>query len=482
MFNKCLLIIFLTCQLSSVISQPVLEAANISYHTNASKTLRYLESSAIKSRFLTSVDSMANKFLSYKISYPTNFSLKENSVAPKGIYSLLNNPLDPYLANKLSVKANNKLEAPTSNIPPNAYLFLDIIELPLLTVLATQEWDSVFIKQLDQKNNIAYYQFNLKIQGANKQMLVDRKLELVLSRNKQTSVIGFSHPDINLSAASFLIMLESAMSILLDSTNDTELLQITAQPAIIADNFIQPNIRNQLKIQTVLKNNIIQYPRNGVNQFLRYQEPNYTPIVLKGKNKTIISNELNEAIKESKGKDYLFLKEESRDVLADKNYSLQTFASIAYPDVIGEKTLLVNKKIGLSFQFIAGAHHYFFQDKDTIATFSIATNVIDANNRKLYHQLAIPNDSMTVSVSSIEKAVKQQYTYHLYGELNGKAFKILCSGLNGNYESIRECYVNNKLVCIAQGNQYPEVFTVLDNTISPLILNQLLLLGFSSLF
>ncbi len=482
MFNKCLLIIVLTFQLTTAISQPILEAANISFHTNASKTLRYLESQAIKSRFLTSVDSMANKFLSYKISYPTNFSLKENSVAPKGIYSLLNNPLEPYLANKFSGKTNNKLEAPTNNIQPNAYLFLDIMELPLMYVLDNQNWDSIFVKQLNEKNNIAYYQFNLKIQGANKQVLVDKKLELVLSRNKQNSVIGFSHPDINLSASSFLIMLESAMTILLDSTNDTELLQITAQPAILADNFIQPNIRNKLKTQTVLKNGIIQYPRNGENQFLRYQEPNYTPIVLKGKNKSIISAPLNEAIKDAKGTDYLFLKEESRDVLADKNYSLQTVASIAYPDIVGENGLLVNKKIGLSFRFIAGANHYLFQDKDTIAKFSIATNVIDGNNRKFYHQLAIPNDSMTVSVSSIDKPVKQQYAYILYGELNGKPFKILCSGLNGNYESIRECYFNNKLVCIAQGNQYPEVFTVLENTISPLILNQLLLLGFSSLF
>jgi len=482
MFNKCLLIIIFIFQLTAANSQQILEAANISFHTNASKTLRYLESTAIKSRFLLSIDSMANKFLSYKISYPTNFSLKENSVAPKGIYSLLNNPLDPYLANKLSVKANSKLEAPTSNIPPNAYLFLDIIELPLMTVLANQEWDSVFLKQLNEKNNIAYYQFNIKIQGTNQQLLVDKKLELVLSRNKKTSVIGFSHPDINLSASSFLIMLESAMAILLDSTKDTELLQITAQPAIVADNFIQPNIRNQLKIQTVLKNGIIQYPRNGENQFLRYQEPNYTPIVLKGKKQTIISAQLTEAIKEVKGTDYLFLKEESRDVLADKNYSLQTVACIAYPDMVGENGLLVNKKIGLSFQFIAGKYHYLFQDKDTIAKFSIATNVVDRNNRKFYHQLAIPNDSMTISVSTIDKTVNQLYAYTLYGELNGKPFKVLCSGLNGNYESIRECYFNNKLVCIAQGNQYPEVFTILDAGISPLVLNQLLLLGFSSLF
>jgi hypothetical protein len=482
MFNKCLLIIVLTFQLTTAISQPILEAANISYHTNASKTLRYLESSTIKSRFLTSVDSMVNKYLSYKISYPTNFSLKENSVAPKGIYSVLNNPLDPYLANKLSVKGNNKLEAPVSNIPANAYLFLDILELPIMYVLDNQDWDSVFIKQLNEKNSIAYYQFNLKIQGANKQMLVDKKLELVLSRNKQTSNIGFSHPDINLSAASFLILLESAMKILLDSTNDTELLQITAQPAIIADNFIQPKIRNQLKIYTVLKNSIIQYPRNGETQFLRYQEPNYTPIILKGKNQTIISTQLNEAIKEAKGRDYLFLKEESRDILADKNYSIQTVASIAYPNIVSANTLLENKKIGLSFQFIAGAHHYLFQDKDTIAKFSITTNVVDANNRKFLHQLAIPNDSMTISVSAIDKTVNHQYAYILNGELNSKPFKILYSGLNGNSESIREFYFNNKLVCIAQGNQFPEVFTVLDASISPLVLNQLLLLGFSSLF
>ena len=482
MFNKCLLIIVLTFQLTTAISQPILEAANISFHTNASKTLRYLESQAIKSRFLTSVDSMANKFLSYKISYPTNFSLKENSVAPKGIYSLLNNPLEAYLSNKFSVKGNNKLEAPTNNIQPNAYLFLDIMELPLINVLDNQDWDSIFVKQLNEKNNIAYYQFNLKIQGANKQMLVDKKLDLVLSRNKQSSVIGFSHPDINLSASSFLIMLESAMTILLDSTNNTELLQITAQPAIVADNFIQPNIRNQLKIQTVLKNGIIQYTRNGETQFLRYQEPSYTPIVLKGKNQTVITPPLKEAIKEEKGKDYLFLIETSRDVLADKNYSLQTVASIANPELIGINALLVNKKTGLSFQFFPGAFHCFFIDKDTIAKFSIATNVVDGNNRKFYHQLAIPNDSITVSVSTIDKTVKQRYAYILYGELNGKPFKILYSGLNGNYESIRECYFNNKLVCIAQGNQYPEVFTVLDNTISPLILNRLLLLAFSSLF
>ncbi len=475
-------IFLLIFQLTTAISQPILEAANISFHTNASKTLRYLESTAIKSRFLLSIDSMANKFLSYKISYPTNFSLKENSVAPKGVYSLLNNPLESYLNKKTAAKLNNKIESALSNITPNAYLFLDIIELPLMYALDNQGWDSAFLKQLNQKNNIAYYQFNLKIQGTNQQLLVDKKLELVLSRNKQTSVIGFSHPDINLSASSFLIMLESAIAILLDSTKDTELLQITAQPAIVADNFIQPNIRNQLKTQTVLKNGIIQYPRNGETHFLRYQEPNYTPIVLKGKNQTIITSPLKEAIKEEKGKEYLFLKEEFRDVLSDKNYILQTVASIANPAIIDAAALLVNKKIGLSFQFINGLHHYLFQDKDTIAKFSIATNVVDVNNRKFYHQLAIPNDSMTISVSTIDKTVKQQYAYNLYGELNSKPFKILYSGLNGNFESIREFFLNNKLVCIAQGNLYPEVFTVLDASITPLVLNQLLLLGFSSLF
>ena len=39
---------------------------------------------------------------------------------------------------------------------------LDIIELPLMYALDNQGWDSAFLKQLNQKNNIAYYQFNLK--------------------------------------------------------------------------------------------------------------------------------------------------------------------------------------------------------------------------------------------------------------------------------------------------------------------------------
>ena len=136
----------------------------------------------------------------------------------------------------------------------------------------------------------------------------------------------------------------------------------------------------------------------------------------------------------------------------------------------------------MSFQFITGTHHYLFQDKDTIAKFSINAKVVDTNNKKFYHQLAIPNDINTISVSSIDKSVAQQYDYIINGELNEKPFKILYSGLNGKFECIRAFYFNNKLVCIAQGNQFPEVFTVIDPSITSLNLNQLLLIGFSSLF
>jgi hypothetical protein len=76
----------------------------------------------------------------------------------------------------------------------------------------------------------------------------------------------------------------------------------------------------------------------------------------------------------------------------------------------------------------------------------------------------------------------QQYAFIIEGAFKGMSLKINCSGMRGMQTVIREIYLNNKLIAIAQGSTSPEILTVLDKNLDSVTLNQLLLLSFSRLF
>eukprot|EP01136_Pigoraptor_vietnamica_P018108 Opistho-1_new@64266 len=68
------------------------------------------------------------------------------------------------------------------------------------------------------------------------------------------------------------------------------------------------------------------------------------------------------------------------------------------------------------------------------------------------------------------------YRYVLNGSLAGTPFRIKCSGFDN---SLREFFLADQLVCIAQGKFNPEKFVLFDASLSPEKLNQLFLIGFN---
>ncbi len=218
----------------------------------------------------------------------------------------------------------------------------------------------------------------------------------------------------------------------------------------------------------------------GALQYLRYQEPLYENIVIRGKKATPIANSLVEQITADNMWEPLFLREECRDILADKNYMLQCVVNVE-GDPYGKGTPF-NKKTGLPFNFLSGNSHVFLQEKDTIAQFKIKSNILDGKKKKILNQLYLATDSTVIAVENTARESIQHYDFELEGIFKGQTFKISYSGLRGSPESIREIYVKEKLVAVIEGKDSPELLVVLDKDIDAITLNQLLLLSFSNLF
>ncbi len=439
-------------------SQDSLKLASVTYHSlTAAKTLELLKEPTVQNQFFANLDSNVQKQLSLKIVYPPNFTIKAAG-------SQITNPKKP-------LQKENKTSLSLS---------FDIAELPLTAEVNKADWSADLLQELSQHHNICFYEFYATISTDSGETLFYKNLYVLLSRQSQSSIIGYEHPAFNLGPVGLNTMIASCLPILFDSTNSTEFIQITALPALMADNFIQPKLLNAPKISTTINKNIVRY--NGKNglQYLRFQEPEYLPIHLKGKKTTPLSKEVQDAIRLEKNKDYIFLWEENRDVVADKNYKLLTIATVNNTLPFDGASVLVNEKTGLPLKFLKGMHHKFLLNNDTIASFSIQEQVTDSSHKKMYHQLFISRDNSLFAVTEKELLINQLYPYVLEGNLNTVPFKILNSEMNG-MEGIREIYYNHKLVCIAQGSVYPEIFSVLDSNINSITLNQLLLMAFSRL-
>jgi hypothetical protein len=95
----------------------------------------------------------------------------------------------------------------------------------------------------------------------------------------------------------------------------------------VVDNFIQNEIDGKSKTATTITKNIVQFLTKKGLQSLRFQEPGFEPIVLKGKKISPISLELQKAIRAEKAKEYIFLWEEGRDVYANNNFKFITVAN-----------------------------------------------------------------------------------------------------------------------------------------------------------
>jgi len=212
-------------------------------------------------------------------------------------------------------------------------------------------------------------------------VVFEKQLFVLLAKPESTGFLGFEHPYYHLGTTGINKLMQSCLPILLDNNNESELIQVSALPAFVPDNFIQTKIKNTGRTYTSINKTIVQYPSKSGLQSIRFQEPAYSPIILKGKNQTILPAAINTTIRSEKGKDYIYLWEESRDIYADKNYKLLTIAAVGMGEYSDVSPLWVNQKTGLPFFFLKGGFHCLIEDKDTIAHFAIHSLVNDSSKK-----------------------------------------------------------------------------------------------------
>jgi len=463
---------FLTIQLLLSLTfisyaQEKMELTSASFHSfTRAKTLGFLKNQNQLSDFLNNMDSVVQIYFKRKLNYPNNFSFIAQSSD-----SFDFNP------GQFNLSRKDFLSYPKTTL----FLSFDITEQPLSKDLPIEEIDSAYFNELIKKRNVCVYQLNAKIIRSDASVLLDKHLYVLLARPDNTLFIGVEHPLYNLNPNGLSKFLEKCLPILMDSTNQTELIQITALPAYVPDNFLQNKLRGTVTISTEIKKDFVQFRNKEGLQSIRFQEPEYELIHRKGKKITPLSLEVQNAIKSEKGKDYMYLWQESRDVFKNKNYKLLTIATVAYNPSKPDSPLWVNTKTKLPLVYLKGNFHCFIQNNDTIAYFNIQTQVTDTSKKAYFNQLLNPTDHSTYTITTTQQAFNHEYHYVLKGSLQGTAFQICISGISGS-PSIKELFWNNKLVCIAEGYVYPEILSIIDPDISSEKLNQLLLISFSSLF
>lgn len=449
------------------LAQEKLEFSSASYHSfTRAKTLEFLNDQGIRNDFLKNLDTVVHTYLGKQLSYPNNFIFKADK--PDVI---------DFAVGQFSLHKKD-----LANYEKSTYfLSFDISEQALNMDMQLNEIDTSYINELLKKRNICIYQLNAKVIRTDESVVMEKHLFVLLARPENSYIIGFEHPLYNLAPSGFSKLLKTCLPILMDSNNESELIQISAFPSYVPDNFIQSEIEDKTKSITIINKNIVQFSSKTGLQSLRFQEPGFEPILLKGKKITPISAALQTAIRAEKTKDYIFLWEEGRDVYANKNYKLVTVATAADDPAYTGSSLWINRKTGLPLDFLKGDFHSLLQDNDTIAHFSIQSQVSDTSKKVLFNQLLNIKDNSIFYISKNNSATSHIYHYVLKGSFKNTTFKILISGISGS-SSIKEIYYNDRLVCVAQGVLYPEVISLIEPDLAPEILNPLLLISFSSLF
>jgi hypothetical protein len=448
-------------------AQEKLELSSAAYHSfTRAKTLEFLNDQDIRNDFLNSLDTVVHTYYGKQLSYPGNFIFKTDK-----------SDVIDFAVGQFSLRKKDLAIYDKSTF----FLSFDISEQALNMDMQLNDMDSSYINELLKKRNICIYLLNAKIIRNDETVVLEKHLYVLLARPDNSYFIGFEHPLYNLAPTGLAKLLKTCLPILLDSENESELIQVTALPSYAQDNFIQSEIAGKVKNTTTINKNIVQYISKKGIQSLRFQEPGFEPILLKGKKITPISTELLTAIHAEKTKEYIFLWEEGRDVFANKNYKLVTVATVAEDPAYTGSALWLNRKTGLPLDYLKGNFHSLIQDNDTIAHFSIQSQVRDSSKKVFFNQLLNIKDNSVYPISKNNTATSHIYHYVLKGTMMNTAFKILISGISGS-PSIKEIYYNNQLVCVAQGVLYPEVISIIESDLSPEILNPLLLISFSSLF
>ena len=320
------------------------------------------------------------------------------------------------------------------------------------------------------------------ILSSDKKILFHEGISLVVTPSETPAIAtgyrsAIRFGDLPVSVKGFTELIKAGTNLLFDPKNELGMIELKAAPVYLADNYILPQTINKPRYYVTNNKNISTYQYTSGLEIIRKGEPVYEEILLKGKKQKTYPADLTDAIKNTdhfSSSDFVFLKQDWRDVTRDKNYLLQITTQVD-PDNQPE--------MGLAFaftNFLKEKFHYLFLEKDTLAKFTIERSVMDPKNKVFTDIISNGYDSSSFyHIHTTTKAVPVMYDYIASGKMGDLDFEIKCSGFRN---TIKEIYLDKKLICIAQGKYSPEKFVIFDASLSPEMLNRLFMIGFNRFF
>lgn len=355
--------------------------------------------------------------------------------------------------------------------------FLEVMPQGFFSLSENYPPDSNLVKRTNTVFMIVAWLLDSK-----KNVVYTEKLNLIISTGDSPGMGTYyagsiKYNDLTVVPRVFTGMIKSGTSILFDLNNDLSTVELKLIPGYTMDNYIFPKTYNKPRIFIANNKNIFSYNYQANSEVFRLGDPVYEEIRIKGKKAEKYPDDLTAAIKKTvhySNSDFVYLRQECRDVINDKNYLLKLTTQVDPENLQdGQQFLFTN--------FLEGKFHYLFLEKDTLAQFTIEKDVTDLKNQ--YYPYMITNGYDSVSMYKFPSARTSGwnvfYNYVVKGDLNHQAFTIKCSGARN---SVKELFLGDKLVCIAQGKFSPEKFVVFDASLSTQILNQLFMIGFNRFF
>jgi len=305
------------------------------------------------------------------------------------------------------------------------------------------------------------------------QEIISNETVFTAISNIETAGFGIRPKNIFLTKKSFASVLQVGLQMALNPDNETLVADIKAPAVYYADNFMMGYLKNGSKILVNKVKDSWSYTIVGSQELLRMGEQLFDEIWVKRKLlDSTASPLLLKKIKETgntASSDFIYLRQECRDVYQDKNYTIKIATEIdPYSTASSEKELFSN--------YLSGEVHLMLEGKDTAAIFTITKNKGDPYKRIYLDETTNGIDSSSIAkVSKKEFPFQVTYDYQLTGKIRGERFTIQSFW---NHE-MKEMYLNNRLIGIVKGKTDPENFIIVDDSSNASIMKELLLIAYN---
>lgn len=411
-------------------------------------SMYYLEDTAVQSSIKNKLSVVLNKY--YKLSFSNQLLPIENYTSTEAL--------------------KNNIGKFSTTDTSTWHLFIEVYEydpVSFLTGSALEAPDSTIISAAS-----SIFQISCILTNGLQEIVSNQSVFAAIS-NTETAGFGIRPKNIFLTKKSFASVVQVGLQMALNPDNETLVADIKAPAVYYADNFMMGYIKNTSKIIVNPIKDSWNFSLLGNQEVLRMGEQLFDEIWVKRKLvDSSASPLLLKKIKETgntASSDFIFLRQECRDVYHDKNYIIKIATEI-------DPFSTASSKKELFSDYLSGEVHLMLEGKDTVAIFGINKNVGDP-----YKQVYLDKTTNGMDSSSIAKVSKKDfpfqvtYDYQLTGKIRGERFTIQSFW---NHD-MKEMYLNNKLIGIVNGKTDPENFIIVNDLSNGSIMKELLLIAYN---